>query len=657
VLMHPDKKFHFNWNITKNDESAKVIHYTVRIQLCYLLNLPDEAMKYLQLADQFINKMNVLVITPEYYFYQTLWLTRFYEGMSAFEKSSARRKMVRNLKLMERWAKHSPQNYKHKLLAMKARYQDLLQKKDIIVIEKQYAEAIQNAKDNGYLQDAAIISECAAQFFSQQHLESLAAYYWKEAYELYKSWGAERKAKEIEGKKAAKQQNAVYFEKNKATFDFESIMKAANALSREIVYEKLIQKMMVILMENAGAERGYLFVVNKQKLQLAVQGDAKLGCTIKDNLDLKSLRGEVAVEMIKYVSITLEPLVLADARKNNLFYKEDYIVKKQPKSVLTFPILHQNQLIAVLYFENNLMTHAFTSERIEVLSLLASQAAISIKNAQIYTSLEEKVKERTEALEQVNKSLSLANKQLEKEETLKKELFSNISHDLRSPITSIQGYMEAVIDGVIANPEDQLNYLKRALNRTRGLSSLIQQIFDLSQLETGSMRFSYEWITFSDLWKHWIHQFEIEIRRADLNFHAGVIGDELFSLYIDVDRIDRVLTNLISNALKFTSKGSITLTVNTQIKPGFLICSITDTGTGMEQEELEVIFERKYTKRRNGSAEGNGLGLAICKEIIAAHKGDIWAESVSGKGTTMSFSLPVMKKTHEEQEKDMQLPV
>ncbi|MBD2480857.1 AAA family ATPase [Planktothrix sp. FACHB-1365] len=190
------------------------------------------------------------------------------------------------------------------------------------------------------------------------------------------------------------------------SLDIASIFKASQALSREISIEHLLTKIMKIVLENAGAERGYLILESDE--QWFIQASVT---TVPDqvqvlqNIPIEWMNPhtntpEVCNAIVNYVIHTQESLVIHDATEENKFTSDNYILLYQPKSILCVPLLNQGKLIGILYLENNLMAGAFTSERLEILNLLSSQAAISIENARLYQTLEEKVTERTQALQQ-----------------------------------------------------------------------------------------------------------------------------------------------------------------------------------------------------------------------------------------------------------------
>ncbi|MCP4944536.1 MAG: GAF domain-containing protein, partial [Planctomycetaceae bacterium] len=182
--------------------------------------------------------------------------------------------------------------------------------------------------------------------------------------------------------------------------DFATVMKASHAISGEIVLDSLLSKMMDIVMENVGAQKGYL-ILDKSG-QWVIEAASAIEASDVNMLHSLSIEQSdcVSARIIRYVAHTQERIVLHDATHEGSFTSDPHIVTRQPKSVLCLPLLHRGHLSGMLYLENNLTIGAFTPKRLEVLDILSSQMAISLENALLYNNLEHKVKERTIALEQ-----------------------------------------------------------------------------------------------------------------------------------------------------------------------------------------------------------------------------------------------------------------
>lgn len=294
-------------------------------------------------------------------------------------------------------------------------------------------------------------------------------------------------------------------------------------------------------------------------------------------------------------------------------------------------------------------THSF------ILSIKFSKSFSDVENRsgqlqEVNISLEEKVRERTQALEEFNRHLSRANIELFRMEESRRHLLSNISHDLRTPMTSIQGYIEAFLDDVVVDPEEQRKYMQLIHTKTLGLNRLIHDLYQLSQLEARQITFTFEYIDVRELVADIAQKYETDIENAELQFQLHSLApEENCMIYVDPGRLDQVFSNLIFNAIHFTPKGGrITLSCvrnKNESMEEVIIIKVKDTGAGIEKEKLPYVFDRFYkvSGTRNTSAGGSGLGLAIAKEIVLSHAGQIWVESTPESGSTFCCSFKIVK--------------
>ncbi|WP_165820824.1 ATP-binding sensor histidine kinase [Pueribacillus theae] len=629
-----------NWNFVEilDDESVEIIHYTIRLQLAYLLNEPSVAKRLLSKLSKLVDKSLVLIIAPDYYFYEALWLARNFEETNMKEKRKTLKRIKKTLLLFKRWAGHSPDNYEHKYDLIKA--EEARIKKKPTKASLYFEQAVQKAHKNGFNQDEAIANECAGRYYFSRGFYRFAKMYLLAAVRAYEKWGAERKAVQLR-KEFADLLSEHLQTKAVAPFsiDLHAIMGAARTLSSEIVLERLIAKLMAIVFKNSGAQKGMMFLTFNGQLQPVAKGSIDEGIRLIKN----KAQVDYPQHIIHYVAKSLEPVILSDAAFNGMFTDDNYIRKEKPKSVLCFPILHQGKLVGIVYLENNAMIHAFSVERIEILNILASQAAISIENAFLYENLEMKVKERTEQLETAYGHLEKANQDLAEAEKSRRQFISDISHDLRSPIASVQGYIEAILDGVIDGKEEQMHYLKRSHERLLTLNGMIHDLFELAKLEAKGMSFDMEYLLAHQLFEHLRKQFEHDVMSANLKFgsyidKASFDNDDPL-IEVDIRRIEQVVQNLVSNAIKYTESGEICFQLRFDRQKQEIIFIVKDTGTGIPKDELPFLFDRFYTKPSKRK-EGHGLGLAICKGIIEFHHGEITVESEVNIGTSFAFHLP-----------------
>ncbi|KUO60906.1 histidine kinase [bacterium BRH_c32] len=227
---------------------------------------------------------------------------------------------------------------------------------------------------------------------------------------------------------------------------------------------------------------------------------------------------------------------------------------------------------------------------------------------------------------------------LKKLEQVRTEFLGNVSHELRTPIFAIQGYLETLLDGAINDSKVNLNFLKKANHHTSNLSNLLNDLIDISMIESGQMKMSFRYFNVQEYLKSIIVELEPHAISKGLVLELHPINHNL-QFFGDKEKLKQVLVNLIMNAIKYTEKGKVEILVTEEDKMGRI--TVKDSGIGIASQDLERIFERFYRVDKDRSREvgGTGLGLAIVKHIIEAHGSRISVSSTPGVGTEFSFSL------------------
>jgi two-component system sensor histidine kinase VicK len=234
----------------------------------------------------------------------------------------------------------------------------------------------------------------------------------------------------------------------------------------------------------------------------------------------------------------------------------------------------------------------------------------------------------------------------EKIESERREFVANVSHELRTPLTTMRSYLEALAEGAWKDEEIAPSFLSVTQNETERMIRLVNDLLQLSKMDSKDYRLKTGWVNFNKFYDHIIDRFEMT-KNDDITFKRD-LPKEAYFVDIDEDKITQVLYNVISNSLKYSPEGG-QVTFRVRASDGFIIVSITDQGVGIPKNVIDKIFDRFYRvdKARARNLGGTGLGLAIAKEMVVAHGGKIWAESVDGKGTTVFFTLP-----YEQEEED-----
>ena len=386
-----------------NTPTAIIIYYIFKMRLYFMYNNKLEALRNLALADKWIHALISVLFNVDYCFYAFLILSAQLPEMTANKKRSAWRRLKKEYRQMRRWAEHCPVNFLHKKLLMEAELARLEGKDQ--TAQGLYDQSIKTARENEYLCDEALVNELAAKFYMVQDKGRIAGLYMKEARYLYSRWGATAKVQDLderyghlllekpEGKdvvgKTTQAPDTGSSTVSSGILDLTSVVKASHVISSEIIMERLLKQLMGILVENAGAQKGFLILekAGSQNIEARIDTDAHEE-VILESLSLDEC-GDLSRSIVQYTSRSREEVVLDEAAVEGRFTRSEYVLKNRPRSILCLPILHVGRLTGVLYLENNRVSGAFTPDRVHVLRLLASQAAASIENSNAYKRLSE----------------------------------------------------------------------------------------------------------------------------------------------------------------------------------------------------------------------------------------------------------------------------
>lgn len=222
-------------------------------------------------------------------------------------------------------------------------------------------------------------------------------------------------------------------------------------------------------------------------------------------------------------------------------------------------------------------------------------------------------------------------------ENMRRDFISNVSHELRTPLASIKVLIENLLEGAIEDQRLATDFLNRIENEVDKLAQLVNELVELSRLESGKVKFDFSRLNVGDIIRRTVERMKPMADRANISLDHD-LPVNLPMVWGDDDQLELVLVNLIHNSIKFTDSGGSVL-IEGYSDDSFVYISIIDTGVGVPQEELSRIFERFYKVDRSRSGEGSGLGLAIARHIIHTHGGKIWAQSEEDKGSTFTFTL------------------
>jgi PAS domain S-box-containing protein len=383
-----------------NDGIAIFGVYFNKLFLCYLFSEYAQAVENSTLAEPYLSRTTATPLEPLYYLYDSLVRLATYPGSSAqVQKEILQRAVVRQEK-MKQWAHYAPMNCLHRYHLVQAEIARVMGQ--LLEAEEFYEQAILGAKENDYLQEEALAYELAAKFYLERGREKFAQLYMKEAHYCYERWGATAKVRDLETRypKFFPQSSSVADTPIRTTagttsnssdiaFDLAAVMKASQAISSEIELEQLLRSLMKILIENAGAQTGFLILENAGEWVIEASCELNNGEKVCATRVLQSIpiANHLPESIIHYVIRTHESVILNDATREGNFINDPYIQQNQIQSLLCLPLLNQSKLLGVLYLENQLATGVFTPERSQVLHLLSTQAAIAIENAKLYSKL------------------------------------------------------------------------------------------------------------------------------------------------------------------------------------------------------------------------------------------------------------------------------
>ena len=403
------------------------IYYIFKSQILYLYAQYSSALSYSLDGEALLPIIRGLIPEAEHNYYSSLILLALYPDATTTEKQEYWQKLESNQKQLKHWADNCRVNFLHKYLLIEAEIASI-EGEDLAAIEL-YDRAIATAVEHKFIQDEALGNELAAKFWLKKNKQDFARLYLQKAHYGYQLWGAKRKVEDLvtnypillsaiaSDPPAIDQVTRNTASSSPGALDLSSVIKASQALAGEIVLDKLLKKLMQILIENAGAQRGFLILKEENNWSIEVEGitdedDVVILQSIPVNSVDFAQKPFLSTAIINYVTRTQENIILNDATNEGQFIHDPYIINNQPKSILCAPLLNQGKPIGILYLENNLTTGAFTPERVEILTILSAQAAISIESSRLYSQLEDysytlekKVNERTSELRQANREL------------------------------------------------------------------------------------------------------------------------------------------------------------------------------------------------------------------------------------------------------------
>ncbi|KRR04515.1 trifunctional serine/threonine-protein kinase/ATP-binding protein/sensor histidine kinase [Bradyrhizobium valentinum] len=700
--------------------------------------------------------------TAEYQFYSALTHAASCDSASAGERQQHLDAVAAHHKQLQLWAANCPDNFENRAALVGGEIARIEGRE--LDAERLYEQAIRSARANGFIHNEALANELASRFYAARGFEKIARVYLHDARDGYFRWGADGKVRQLDRLQpslAAPEAHGPTANIGSLVqqLDVATVVKASQAVSSEIVLSKLIERLMTIALENAGADRGLLILPADD--DQVIQAEARaVGDQIEVVLCQELITAVTCPEsIVRYVIRTRESVILDDASKPNLFSEDDYLRSRPAKSILCLPLMKQGRLTALLYLENTLSSYAFSPDRIALLELLAAQAAISLENTRLYSDLQEREAKVRRLVESNIIGISIwdfdgriieaneaflhivghsrddivsgrlrwteltptewhdadersvaelratgsckafekeylrndgsrvpvlvgaatlggprdqgvafvldlterkeAEQNLRESERRYREAQAELSHVTRVTTlgelaASISHEVNQPLAGVVANAEACLRWLDREtpdLNKARRsvewviddgnrASEVIRRVRALAK-KTGIEKAPLD---INDVVRE-----TIALVRRELVSHQVSLRTDFASALpmIQADRVQlqQVIINLVMNGIEamqaVTDRPRELVIRSRQDEKQQVLTSVTDCGVGISAENADRLFNAFFTTK----ASGIGMGLSICRSIIEAHGGRLWAIANVPHGTTFQFTLPAKADT------------
>jgi PAS domain S-box-containing protein len=716
-------------------------HYIMKQNAAFINRQYNEALEYALKAEEMKLAVMNLAIQATHHFYHALTLTALYPKVDAVTQQEFSEMLEEMLKKYKHWAGNCPENFQNRYALISAEV-SRIQGKDLDAMYL-YEEAIRSAKENGFIQQEAIANELAGQFYKARGFEKIAESYLRDAYSCFKHWGADGKVRQLEEiypflKERRLSLTTTLGGLSVEQIDFLAIIKASQTISGQIDVEKLISDLMRIVLEQTGAHYACLLLDHEDHLTLdsiAKNVHNEFNVEVYNN----RLPGEdnLPLSIVQYVKRTREKIIIEDVSLPHLFYSDDYLLYNHPKSIACLPILKQTELLGFLYLQNNLFTRAFSMDKISVLELLSSQAAISIENATLFKELtlsrqqfqdlmenspavifikkpdgeyifinrkfekifhisraevvgktdyelwpeeladmvranDKKVLESLEPMifeetipqddgyhtyisvkfplmdmtgipyatcgiatditdrKRAEEEIRQINRELIKTNTDLDNFIYTASHNLRGPVSTIEGLINLLDLNLYKEEElkDLIGMLKTSLVKFK---DAVSDLTEISKVQKLIEKEDVDLIDVNQMIEEMKTDMEDMIKESGAEIEVNLSAAKV--IRFSKEYFKRIIYNLLSNSIKFRSADRrLEIRISTAISHKFIILCISDNATGISKMIQNKIFGM-FTKGHEYTT-GSGIGLYIVKRIIENEGGKIEFTSEEGKGST-----------------------
>ena len=564
----------------------------------------------------------------EYHVFSAIARAAHYCDMPRAEQAEQLEAIKQHHKQIESWAKNCPGNFGGRAALVAAELARLEGRE--LDAERLYEDVIQHSRSNHFIHIEAIANELAGRFHMVRGFDTIAYAYLRNARHCYDRWGAHGKVQEL-SLRYPRLQDEHPVDPSAATvvtplgqLDLATVLKMSHTVSGEIDHDRLIEKLMILAIEYAGAGRGLLILQTGDAPRIEA-----VGTTGHDSVTVRlrppsTISAELPEFILRYVIRTKDSVILDDASAPNEFSADIYIKNGNVRSILCLPLVEHAKLVGVLYLENNLTPGAFTPSRIEVLKLLASQAAISLESARLNIDLRQAQAELFHAARLATMG----------------ELATSIAHEVNQPLMAAVTNAATCLlwlENESPNLEEARKAAERVIENGHHAGAVVRSVYALAKKSPPEM-------TKFDIIKGIGDVLELlaaELRRNDILVETQFDSD-IKLVFGDRIQLQQVVLNLIMNGIEamgtITDRPRILRISSATSEPDGLLIAVADSGPGLDPANLDRIFEPLFTTK----AGGMGMGLSICRSVVEAHRGRLSAAPLHPWGSVFQFTLPAI---------------
>ena len=658
--------------------------FVVRLILCYLFERIEEAAENARLAQQYLGVFKSVSVPSWYHFYAALTHLAAAETAVGAKRKRYQQAATASFKLLTHWAAAAPVNHMAKMLLVQGEQARIRGQWD--AAEALFERGIAAAQEAKFVSEEAIGYELLAKVYGHKERPQLRTYFLHQAYATHGQWGATAKmqAMEMAHPELATAEinelvalrtditNSPTTRKTGNLFDMESVFRASQAISGIIDLQALSTRLMNLVMENAGAQRGVLLLVSQDRLTLAMDSreNATASKPAPQELATQEARTTVPLDVVNYVRRTQHTVVLPGEHEG-LFASDSYLQMRAPRSVLCLPLMNQGAINGVLYLENDLVVGAFTDRRVSLLQLLSSQVALAIDNARLYGGLEQQVQERTRELQESQQSVLRLQKS-----ALETQMAGGFAHEMRNALSASGNLLGTVVgkdhnicDATAADleellhtlrevvPADTMDVVNEILLRIVMQQEHLQEALEGVSVATArAQRITTQILEYAQLGRMEKREAEVSLRavlnEVSLDFQSrqrgsentvgldvGPVAEDLL-VTMDEAHLFAILRNLVANARDAIHDAKRTqgqIRVQVLGEAGKIVLKVADNGGGIPERVQKRLFEPFFTTKGN---RGTGLGLGIVKRITELYDGSLQFDTRVGLGTEFTVTLP-----------------